>query len=277
VIGLTLFLGAALGLLQSGSLMQLSNFLKGVQGYGDVASGIALAPFALGTLIASVVTGVSLTRRYRGEAIELRVFRRPVTLGFALVSLSALLMAALQVDSGYAIIGTALALLGVGAAIANVPRTDLLFRAIRHDRVGIAAGLNGSSFLLGESLGNIAVTAMIAMTSAVAWQQRLVDGGMTPDQAATTYDAATRAIFLTTAHPFVRPSHLDVVRQVPGWASVFTDGFTAAMAVFALIAAIAAVVAFIGLRDARDGTATVTAADPSTPVPHRTSAPGTAS
>jgi MFS family permease len=252
VLGVTLFIGAVLGLAQSGSLAQLSNFLKGVQGYGEIASGLALAPFALATLIASIGTGVALTRRYRGEVIELQVFRRPVTLGLTLVSLSAFLLSLLQVDSGYLLIGVALALLGAGASIANVPRTDLLFRSVRADRVGVAAGLNGSAFLLGEALGNVSVTVMIAATSAAAWQQRLVDGGMTPDQAATAVDSAQRAVFLETAHPFIDPSYLDVASQVPGWAAVFTEGYTAAMMVFALIAVVGVIVAWLGLRSVAD-------------------------
>lgn len=248
VLGITLFIGAVLGLAQSGSLAQLSNYLKGVQGYGELASGLALAPFAIGTLVASIGTGVVLTRRYRGADIELRKFRRPIVFGLMLVSLAALLLGLLRVDSGYLLIGLALALLGAGASIANVPRTDLLFRSVRSDRVGVAAGLNGSAFLLGEALGNISVTVMIAATSAAAWQQRLVEGGMTPAQAASTYESAQRAVFLETAHPFIEPSYLDVVKLVPGWAAVFTEGYVAAMVVIALIVAIGVVVAWLGLR-----------------------------
>ena len=257
VLGITLFIGAILGLTQSGSLAQLSNYLKGVQGYGDLASGLALAPFAIATLVASVGTGVLLTRRYRGEAIELRVFRRPIVLGLILVSLSAFLLGLLRVDSGYLFIGIALGLLGAGASIANVPRTDLLFRSVRADRVGVAAGLNGSAFLLGEALGNISVTVMIAATSAAAWQQRLVDGGMTPAQASAAYESAQRAVFLETAHPFIEPSYLDIARLIPGWAAIFTEGYAAAMMVFALIAAIGVAVAWLGLRVRSD------ASDPS--------------
>jgi DHA2 family multidrug resistance protein-like MFS transporter len=252
VLGITLFIGAILGLEQSGSLAQLSNFLKGVQGYGDIASGLALAPFALATLVASIATGVALTRRYRGVEIELRAFRRPITLGLILVGISALLLGSLQVDTGYLVIGLALALLGAGASIANVPRTDLLFRSVRADKVGVAAGLNGSSFLLGEALGNISVTVMIAATTAAEWQQRLVDGGLTQEQASTAIESAQRAIFLETAHPFVEPSYLDIASLVPGWAGVFTEGYAAAMVVFAGIAALGVLVAWLGLRKATD-------------------------
>lgn len=252
VLGVTLFIGSVLGLAQSGSLAQLSNFLKGVQDYGEIASGVALVPFALATLIASITTGIALTRRYRGEVVELRLFRRPITLGLLLVSLSSLLLGQLQVDSGYLLIGVALALLGAGASIANVPRTDLLFRSVRADRVGVAAGLNGSAFLLGEALGNVAVTVMIAATSAAAWQQRLTDAGMSSTQAEAAIETAQRAVFLETAHPFIEPSYLDIAKVVPGWAAVFTDGYTGAMVVFATIALLGAAVAWRGLRDSSD-------------------------
>ena len=264
IIGLALFLGATLGLVQSGALLQLSNFLKGVQGYSPVGSGIALAPFALGTLFAALATGVALTRRIRGTQIELRIFRRPVVLGFAMMSASMVIMGFLREDTSYLVIGIALGLLGVGAGIANVPRTSLLFQSVRGDRFGVAAGLNGSAFLLGSALGSVAVTAMIAITTAAAWQQQLVDAGMTSAQAAETYQAAQRAIFLATAHPYLQPSYLDVVKQIPGWSEVFTAGFTSTMLAFAVMAAIATVVAFIGLRDPRTAPSLAEPAAPET-------------
>lgn len=130
-----------------------------------------------------------------------RHIRRPITAGLALVGVSLLMLWTLEVDTGYLLIGLALAILGAGASIANVPRTDLLFRSVRRDRAGVAAGLNGSSFLLGGALGNVAVTAMIATSSATTWQAQLVSGGMTPEQAATVYEDVQRAVFIATAHP----------------------------------------------------------------------------
>lgn len=248
VLGLTLFTGAALGLVQSGSLLNLSTYLKGVLGYGDLASGVAIGPFALATLIASMATGVAMARHAPGTATRLRVFRHPISRGLAIVTVSMLILTTLQVGTEYLVIGIALTLLGVGASVANVPRTDLLFRSVRRDRVGVAAGLNGSSFLLGEALGNVSVTTMIAISSAAAWQAQLVEGGMTTDEAASAYEAAQRALFLVTAHPFLEPSYLDVARQVPGWDAVFTAGFTEAMLVLAVAAAVGAIVTVVGLR-----------------------------
>jgi MFS family permease len=251
VVGLTLLTGGVLGLAQSGSLMQLSSFLKGVLGYGDLQSGLALAPFVLATLIASMATGVALTRRYRRGPIGLAVFRRPIVIGLGLVAAALLLLGTLHVETGYLPIGVALVLLGAGASTANVPRTDLLFRSVRAERIGVAAGLNGSCSLLGEALGNIAVTTMIALSGAAAWQARLVDSGMSTEQAAAAYESAQRAIYLETAHPYVEPSFLDVAQQIPGWAEVFTAGFTEAMVILAIVVSGAAVVTLIGLRGPR--------------------------
>lgn len=248
VLGITLVTGAIIGLAQSGTLLQLSSFLKGVLDYGEIGSGIALAPFAVGTVIAALVTGIALARRYQAGAIDLRLFRKPMVAGLLLVALSDVLFATLDTSVGYPVISIALGLLGVGAAIANVPRTDLLFRSVRGDRVGVAAGLNGSSFLLGEALGNIAVTAMIALTAAAGWQRTMVSAGMSEQVAADAWAAAQRALFLQTAHPFLEPSFLDVVRDLPGWAATFTQGFTSAMVVFAAVALAGALTAFVGLR-----------------------------
>lgn len=251
VLGLTLFTGGVLALAQSGSLLQLSNFLKGVQGYGDLASGVAMGPYALATLVASLAVGALMTRRFRGADLGLGVFRRPITAGLVLLAISLVMLWTLEPDTGYLLIGIALAILGAGASIANVPRTDLLFRAVRPERVGIAAGLNGSAFLLGGALGNTAVTAMIAVSGATTWEAQLVAGGLTPEQAAAASEGAQRAIFLATAHPYLEPSYLDVASQVPGWDAIFTAGFTDAMLVLAAVTTVAALVAFIGLRDRR--------------------------
>lgn len=248
VLGITLVTGAIIGVTQSGTLLQLSSFLKGVLDFGELSSGVALAPFAVGTVLAALVTGVALTRRYRAGEIDLRLFRRPMVAGLLLVALSDLLFATLDTGTGYPIIGVALGFLGVGAAVANVPRTDLLFRSVRDDRVGVAAGLNGSSFLLGEALGNIAVTAMIALTAAAGWQATMVSAGMSEQAAADAWATAQRALFLQTAHPFLQPSFLDVVRDLPGWSAAFTQGFTSAMVVLTLVALAGALIAFVGLR-----------------------------
>jgi hypothetical protein len=205
------------------------------------------------TFVASMTTGVLLTRRYRGAALDLSVFRRPIVLGLGLVTAALLLLSTLAIDSAYLPIGVALMLLGTGAATANVPRTDLLFRSVRADRVGVSAGLNGSCALLGEALGNVAVTTMIALSGASAWQASLIEAGMTPEQATSTYEGAQRAIFLATAHPYLEPSFLDVVQQIPGWDEIFTAGFTDAMLILAVIALCAALIAFVGLRGRRRG------------------------
>lgn len=262
VLGITLVTGAIIGLTQSGTLLQLSSFLQGVLDYGPLGSGVALAPFVLGTVVAALVTGVALARRYRLAAIDLRLFRRPMVAGLLLVALSDVVFATLHTGADYPVIGIALGLLGVGAAIANVPRTDLLFRSVRADRVGVAAGLNGSSFLLGEALGNIAVTAMIALTSAAGWQATLVSAGMSEQAAEEAWATAQRALFLHSAHPFLQPSFLDVVRDLPGWSAAFTQGFTSAVAVLAVVALAGAAIAFVGLRRVPLGDAAAPRHDP---------------
>jgi DHA2 family multidrug resistance protein-like MFS transporter len=252
IVAVTLVTGAILGITQSGTLLQLSNFLKGVQGYGDLASALALAPYVLATLVVSLATGAALARRYRGDQVELAMFRRPITVGMGIVGISMLMLGLIRVDTGYLLIGVALGLLGLGASLANVPRTDLLFRSIRSDRVGVAAGLNGSSVLVGEALGNVAVTAMVAIAGYANMQGRLIAEGKTVEEAAGVIAEATRAAFLAAAHPFLEPSFLDVAVRVPGWPQSFTYGFTSAMLVFAGLALAGAVVVLIGLRERID-------------------------
>jgi MFS transporter, DHA2 family, multidrug resistance protein len=248
MLGLALFLGAVLAFAQSGPLLQLSNFLKGVQAYSPIASGIAILPYALAVFVVAMATGYALTRRYGVGQIELKVFRRPITVGMLGLGVSVMMLGLLEPDTDYLFIGVALTLLGAGASLANVPRTILLFQSVRMDRVGIAAGLNGSCFTLGQALGNFSLTAMIAVVGGATWQQQMVDAGMTTDQAVQAYETALQQIFLATVHPWLEPSMLDVASQIPGWTETFTAGFTASMLVVGAIALVSAAVAFVGLR-----------------------------
>jgi DHA2 family multidrug resistance protein-like MFS transporter len=240
--------GVILGLTQSGLLFQLSTFLTGVQGRNDVGSALALLPFALGTLVASLATGVVLSRRFAADATDPGVLAAPIVAGLVLVALAMVVFASLRPDSGYPAVGLGLAMVGVGASVANVPRTDLLSRSVREGHTGVAAGLNGSCFLLGQALGAVCVTVTIAVSSASEWQARMIAEGLSADEAQRLYQTIERVIFVVTAHPFVHSSYVGIASGAPGFAEVFTDGFTAAMATLSVVALAGAVVAWVGLR-----------------------------
>ena len=131
--------------------------------------------------------------------------------------------------------GLALTGLGAGAAVANVPRTDLLFRAVRPSRRGTAAGLNGSAFVLGEALGNSLVTVMLAVTLGATWVDRLGAAGVPADTAESMlYEIRTR-IFVHTAHPYQEPSWMQVVNGVPFYAQVYAEAFALAMVMIGFV------------------------------------------
>ncbi len=248
VIGVALITGAIIALAQSGTLLQLSNFLKGVQGYGPLQSGLAFLPFGAATLVAALTTGVLLGNRLGAGPATLRTYRIPITAGLLTVALGVASFATFRADTSYLFIGTALVVLGIGASVANVPRTALLFSSIERGRIGVAAGLNASCVVLGGALGNIAVTAMISLTNADSYRQVLIDAGMTPEQAAATIADVQYRVFVLTAPPFTGPVYIDVVKRLPGWAALFTQAFATAMLVIAVVAVVGAVIAWLTLR-----------------------------
>jgi MFS transporter, DHA2 family, multidrug resistance protein len=248
VTGVALVTGAIIALAQSGTLLQLSNFLKGVQGYGPLQSGLAFAPFGAATLVAALTTGVVLaTRLGRGEG-SLRLYRIPIAVGLLIVGLAIASFALFNAATSYLFIGTAMAVLGIGASVANVPRTALLFSSIDAGRIGVAAGLNGACVVLGGALGNVAVTTMITLTSVDTYTNLLEQHGLTADHAAAAIADAQLRLFVATAHPFEGPTYLDVVKQVPGWAKMFNEAFAASMLVIAGVALFGAALAWLALR-----------------------------
>ena len=224
VIGVALITGAIIALAQSGTLLQLSNFLKGVQGYGPLQSGLAFLPFGAATLVAALTTGVLLGNRLGAGPATLKTYRMPIAAGLLTLALAIASFATFRADTSYLFIGTALVVLGIGASVANVPRTALLFSSIERGRIGVAAGLNASCVVLGGALGNIAVTAMISLTTADSYRQVLIDAGMSPEQAAATFADLQYRIFVLTAPPFTGPVYIDVVKRLPGWADAVHAG-----------------------------------------------------
>jgi DHA2 family multidrug resistance protein-like MFS transporter len=250
ITGVALVTGAIIALAQSGTLLQLSNFLKGVQGYGPLQTGLAFLPFGAATLVAALTTGVVLATRLGSGRPTIRLYRVPIALGLLTVALAIASFAAFDAETSYLIIGTAMVVLGVGASVANVPRTALLFSSIDRGRIGVAAGLNGSCVILGGSLGNVAVTAMVAQMSADSFQAKLVASGMSPEQAAAAYQDMQRILFVAYSPPFTGPVYIDVVKQLPGWSEVFTQAFGSAMLVVAGVALVGSVIAWLALRGA---------------------------
>jgi MFS family permease len=235
IVAVTILVGTTLGLAQAGTLYQISNFLKGVQEYGDLASGIAIGPFALATLVASLAVGIVLNRRFRQDRVDLGVFRTLIVGGLVLTGVSVLSLGLLKVDTPYLPIGLALAGLGAGASIANVPRTDLLFRSVRPALRGTAGGMNGGTFLLGEAMGNTVVTVLFATHLGSTWIDQLSVAGLSKDQATAVLDEAQVRVFLATSHPYQEPSWLDAVSGLPGFDAIYTEGVVVAMVSIGLV------------------------------------------
>jgi hypothetical protein len=248
ITGVALITGSVVGFAQSGLLLQLTTFLEGVQRSGGGTLVLALLPFVVTIVVASLASGMMLSRRHRAGSVELDVYRRPIVGGLLLVAAATVVFSTLRPESPYVVIGIGLVALAIGASFANVPRTDLLFRSVHDGRFGTVAGLNGSALLLGTALGNISATVAIAVSSAARWQDIMVGVGLSPEDAASLYAAAQRAIFLFTAHPYLQPSYLDIASRVPGFAQIFTDGFVSASVALGLVALAGAAVAFVGLR-----------------------------
>jgi hypothetical protein len=194
-----------------------------------------MGPFALATLVASLAVGIVLNRRFRQDRVDLGVFRTLIVGGLVLTGVSILSLGLLKIDTAYLPIGLALAGLGAGASIANVPRTDLLFRSVRPALRGTAGGMNGGTFLLGEAMGNTVVTVLFATYLGSTWIDQLSAEGLSEDQATAVLDEAQVRVFLATSHPYQEPSWLDAVSGLPGFDAIYTEGVVVAMVSIGLV------------------------------------------
>src|SRR4029078_8652645 len=96
---------------------------------------------------------------------------------------------------------------------------------------------------------------MMTLTNVDAIHDLFMQAGMTAEQATAAITDMAYRLFIATAHPFEGPTYLDVVKQIPGWAALFTEAFGAAMLVIAAIAIFGAFLAWLALRrgDVRGG------------------------
>jgi Na+/melibiose symporter-like transporter len=127
-----------------GSMYFLTQYLQFVLGYSTMQAGAALIPMAAGLMLAAPNTA-RLTGRFGTKAV--------VAAGFALVAVAALVLSRLTVSSGYPLLGTAIAILGIGMGTAMSPATDSIMGSVPKEKAGIGSAMNDTTRQVGGALG----------------------------------------------------------------------------------------------------------------------------
>jgi EmrB/QacA subfamily drug resistance transporter len=135
-----------------GMIFFLTQYLQSVMGYSALEAGVRVIPVALGTMPASALSA-RLTERFGAKLT--------VTSGLVIIAGSLGLLSLATADSGYALIGVTLLLLGVGMGISMPPATDCVMGALPAAKASVGSAMNDMTRQVGGALG-VAVLGSIA-------------------------------------------------------------------------------------------------------------------
>jgi EmrB/QacA subfamily drug resistance transporter len=157
-------------------------YLQNTLGYPASFAGLASLPFSL-CVIAGSMLGGRISGRIGG--------RVTMSLGLAVVAVSALLTAGISAEGGVAYVLAGAALSGLGLGCASVASTARGTSAVEEGRRGLASGFMNTSAQVGTALGLAALLTLAATRTAA-----LYDGA---ESAAEALVAGYRLAFLVAA------------------------------------------------------------------------------
>jgi EmrB/QacA subfamily drug resistance transporter len=157
-------------------------YLQNTLGYPASFAGLAGLPFSL-CVIAGSMLGGRISGRIGG--------RVTMSLGLAVVAVSALLTAGISAEGGVAYVLAGAALSGLGLGCASVASTARGISAVEEGKRGLASGFMNTSAQVGTALGLAALLTLAATRTAA-----LSDGA---ESAAVALVAGYRLAFLVAA------------------------------------------------------------------------------
>jgi EmrB/QacA subfamily drug resistance transporter len=224
-------------------LVYLTLFLMHVHGSGPTLAGLEVAPFAVASLVVSLLAARVVARL--GVRIAL-------VGGLALCGVGLALMLDLSPESGGVRLLPALLVFGVGAGVVNPTMTVAALSAVDAAHSGMASGINNTARQLGIAAGIAGLGAVFESRLADGTGTRLAAGGVPAPQASAAADlAASGDLAGATRSLGTAASAL-----APAYTSSFTHALTIVFLVGIGVTAIGALVAVVLIRPA---TAPVTA------------------
>ncbi|MDL2077388.1 MFS transporter [Streptomyces sp. GXMU-J15] len=213
----------------SGLVFFLSQYLQLVQGRGPLEAGLAELPAAVGAVAAGLVAGRA-ARRYSVRAV--------VSGGLAAVGLSLAALTVLGQSTGYAVLGTALLVVGIGAGFSFTVTADVILSSVPKEHAGSASAVSETAYELGAALG-IAVLGSIV----TGVYSNFTGPAGTPDSAHESLGGAVESA--ASMPPAAAQTMLDAARES------FVNGLTLAAGAGAAVLLLAAVAAWFMLKNER--------------------------
>ncbi|MFJ9647078.1 MFS transporter [Streptomyces sp. NPDC101206] len=214
----------------SGLLFFLSQFLQLVQGREPLEAGLAELPAAIGAVVTGLVAG-QWARRFSVRSV--------VAGGLGAIGLALGALTLVRQDSGYALLGASLLVVGLGAGFSFTVTADVILSSVPKEQAGAASAVSETAYELGAALG----IALLGSVVTGVYQGFTAPAGVPAPLAHAAHESLGGAVEASGAlDPQTGRTLLDSARDA------FVDGLHYASGVSALVLLATAVAAWFLLK-----------------------------
>jgi EmrB/QacA subfamily drug resistance transporter len=200
-----------------------TQYLQFARGYSPLEAGLATLPLAL-AFIAISPRSASLAGRFGAG--------RVMAFGFVVVAAGFALLAQLDTDTSYLVIGAAFFVLGAGMSLTAAPATTEIMSAVPLSKLGVGSAVNDTTREVGGALG-IAILGSIA-NSAYRARIDLSGLGLAPVPRAHAEESVGAAVGVAGGQPgseAIRDRASDAFNHAFTFASTVSVGIAIATAI----------------------------------------------
>jgi predicted MFS family arabinose efflux permease len=230
-------------------LVYLTLFLLHVRGSGPTLAGLEVAPFAVASLVVSLLAARVVAR------IGMRI---SLVAGLALCGMGLALMLDLTPESGGLRLLPGLVIFGIGAGVVNPTMTVAALSTVDAAHSGMASGINNTARQLGIAAGIAGLGAVFESRLTDGLGARLATGGVPGPQAAIAAELAASGDMAGAARSLGRAA----TALGPAYTSSFTQALTVVFLVGIGITALGALVAVTLIRPSNAPAPSNTPAEP---------------
>ena len=141
-----------------GTIFLNAQYLQFVLGYTPLEAGVRVMPVA--TLIVAAPLSARLAERFGAKIV--------VAGGLAIVAAALALLSTVSAHSGFALIASSLAILGIGMGLTMTPATESIMGSLPLAKAGVGSAMNDTTRQVGGALGVAVLGSVLASSYASA-------------------------------------------------------------------------------------------------------------
>jgi EmrB/QacA subfamily drug resistance transporter len=172
-----------------GVLFILTQYLQLILGYSPLQAGSALI-----ALIPTLLIGSILSPRIV-ERIGTKI---PVTIGLVIVAGAFVLLSTASVSSGYGLVASMLAILGLGFGMTMAPATTSIMGALPLGRAGVGSAVNDTTRQVGGALGVAVLGSILASVYQSSLNSASIMNLLPPSVREIVRDSIGKATFIAS-------------------------------------------------------------------------------